>query len=66
MWPFKRKRSHKADEYFQQKFKEHMGREAFDTVKKAHAMRHRYPDLSGPELVRMVYWGTSGANQSAT
>jgi hypothetical protein len=62
IWPFKR-RSHSADQYFAGKFRESMGREAHATVCTAFALRHQYPDLSGPELVRLVYWGGSGAAQ---
>lgn len=60
MWPLKRK-IHKADQYFNEKFKVPMGREAFTVVTEAHARRHEFPELSGPELVRLMYWGTSGA-----
>ena len=52
---------HPADEYFKAKFHEPMGREAHAIVFEAHTLRHRYPDLSGPELVRLVYWGASGS-----
>jgi hypothetical protein len=61
MIKFFRRKTHKSDEYFRQKFTVPMGREAFCTVTEAHAIRHRFPDLSGPELVRLVYWGASGA-----
>lgn len=57
---FRRKR-HQADEYFKNKFREPMGREAHATVFTARSIRHRHPDLSGPELVRLVYWGASGS-----
>jgi hypothetical protein len=62
IWPFKRKK-HQADEYFRRKFKEPMGREAFKILYEARSIRHQYPDLSGPELVRLVYWGASGARE---
>ncbi|QIG70757.1 hypothetical protein EVB91_206 [Rhizobium phage RHph_I1_18] len=58
-----RSKSHKADEYFKAKFRERMGREAFRIVYAARSIRHQYPDLSGPELVRLVYWGASGAKE---
>ena len=61
MWPFRRK-PHKADEYFRQKFAVSMGREAHRIVFQAYDIRHQYPDLSGPELIRLVYWGASGAS----
>lgn len=32
-------------------------------VLEAIALSFRYRDLSGPELIRLVYWGTSGEPQ---
>lgn len=64
MWPFKK---HKADSYFKAKFREighpkhQSGLEAYKIVLEAHYIRHQYPDLSGPELIRLVYWGASGS-----
>lgn len=66
MWTFAL-RVHKADEYFKSKFREignpswESGKEALKIVEEAWFIRHRYPDLSGPELIRLVYWGASGA-----
>lgn len=66
MWPFRRKK-HKADEWFKHKFREignprwESGKEAWRIVQEAYFVRHRYPELSGPELVRLVYWGASGS-----
>ena len=57
------RKPHKADEYFRAKFQQPMGREAFAIVAEAWSNRHKYPDLSGPELVRLVYWGASGASE---
>jgi hypothetical protein len=54
---------HKADGYFDRKFGEPMGREAFGIVSEAYGIRHQYPALSGPELVRLVYWGASGSSE---
>lgn len=61
MWPFRRK-AHQADEYFRAKFRERMGDDAYKIVFEARHIRHQYPELSGPELVRLVYWGASGAH----
>lgn len=55
-----KKKSHQADEYFKHKFKERMSTESYRIVFEAHSIRHDYPDLSGPELIRLVYWGASG------
>ena len=60
MWPFHRKR-HRADEYFKEKFRQPLGREAHSILFEARHIRHQYPDLDGPELVRLVYWGASGS-----
>ncbi|QIG67720.1 hypothetical protein PP747_gp019 [Rhizobium phage RHph_Y38] len=60
---FKRK-PHQADAYFKAKLREQMGKEAFHIVCEAKRIRHQYPDLSGPELVRLVYWGASGEKDS--
>ncbi len=57
---FKRRR-HKSDEYFKAKFREPMSSDAFNILNEACHIRHEYPDLSGPELVRLVYWGASGS-----
>lgn len=60
IWPF---RKHQADAYFRHKFR-HEGpttTEGWNTLLEAKWLRHQYPDLSGPELVRLVYWGASGA-----
>lgn len=54
---------HKTDEYFRAKFKEPMSREAHDILFEAQSIRHQYPNLSGPELVRLVYWGASGTKE---
>jgi hypothetical protein len=55
---------HKADTYFSEKFlRGQMGKEAFGIVSEAYRVRHRYPGLSGPELVRLVYWGASGSTE---
>lgn len=54
-------KKHQADEYFREKFRHSMGNEAFCTLMEANRIRHQHPDLSGPELVRLVYWGASGA-----
>jgi hypothetical protein len=51
---------HKADEYFKHKLLEAETEEARKLFLEAKAIRHTYPDLSGPELVRLVYWGASG------
>jgi hypothetical protein len=64
MWPFKR-RTHKADEYFRHKLRERMSAESSKIVWEARSIRHQYPDLSGPELVRLVYWGASGTPEPA-
>lgn len=55
---------HKADAYFKAKFNERMGPEAHRIVFEAQSLHHQYPDLSGPELVRLVYWGTSGSTDA--
>ena len=62
MWPF---RKHKADEYFREKWKRERPntREGWYVLAEAERIRHQYPDLSGPELVRLVYWGASGTPQ---
>lgn len=52
---------HKADAYFAKRFWSARGHGGSEVVAEAHAMRHRFPDLSGPELVRLAYWGASGA-----
>ena len=52
---------HKADAYFKAKQEEWLSREALDIIFEAKRIRHRYPELSGPELVRLVYWGASGS-----
>jgi hypothetical protein len=52
---------HQADEYFRQKFRERLTLESHRVVFTARKIRHQHPDLSGPELVRLVYWGASGA-----
>jgi len=54
-------RAHKSDEYFRSKFRDCMSREAHAIVFEARSIRHSYPELSGPELVRLVYWGASGS-----
>lgn len=61
MWPFKPRKPHQADEYFKMKFREPLDREAWSILMEAKSIRHEYPDLSGPELVRLVYWGASGS-----
>lgn len=53
--------THQADAYFAQKFRSAHRHGGSVVVAEAHAMRHRFPDLSGPELVRLAYWGASGA-----
>jgi hypothetical protein len=58
-----RRPSHKADAYFKQKFRSQLTAEEHNIVFDAYSIRHQYPDLSGPELVRLVYWGTSGTPQ---
>lgn len=57
---FWKSKPHIADEYFKYKFREPMSSEARNIVFDAHSIRHKYPELSGPELVRLVYWGASG------
>lgn len=61
MWPFKRRRQHQADGYFDSLRRARMSRDTRQLVATAWAIRHDYPDLSGPELVRLVYWGVSGS-----
>lgn len=60
-WP--RSEPHKADEYFDHKLMEPLSRESRRIVGEAYRLRHQYPDLSGPELVRLVYWGASGSKE---
>jgi hypothetical protein len=61
MFGWLRRPPHKADEYFKFKFRQPMGVEAHRIVCEAYSIRHQYPDLDGPELVRLVYWGASGS-----
>lgn len=63
MWPF---RKHQADEYFRFKlrYERPHTKEGWDALLEAKSIRHKYPDLSGPELVRLAYWGTSGTPES--
>jgi hypothetical protein len=53
--------SHPADTYFKQKLTEPMSAESRKLLINAKAIRHSHPDLSGPELVRLIYWGASGS-----
>lgn len=53
-------RKHQADGYLKHKLLEVETEEGRKTILEAIAIRHTYPDLSGPELVRLVYWGASG------
>ena len=56
-------KKHKSDDYFKEKFKEPMGREARIIVTEARRIRHRHPDLTGVQLVRLVYWGAPGEDE---
>jgi hypothetical protein len=60
---FKRDKKHQADVFFKQKFKTHLTRDGYKIVEDAYNMRHEYPDLSGPELIRLSYWGVSGNSE---
>lgn len=51
---------HQSDLYFKQKFNERLEYESHQILREAQRIRHQHPTLSGPELVRLVYWGTSG------
>ena len=51
---------HQADAYFKQALREVETEEGRKTILEAKSIRHAYPNLSGPELVRLVYWGASG------
>lgn len=62
LWSSRRK--HPADAYFRHKFLEQMQPDSYRIVCAAYNIRHDYPDLSGPELVRLVYWGASGASEN--
>lgn len=66
MWPF-RPKPHRADEYFRYKLAHDRPEtdEGWDILLAAKRLRHRYSALSGPELVRLVYWGASGARDEA-
>ena len=48
---------HQSDEYFRQKFSQELTRDAWELLNKARDIRHRYPQLTGPELVHLAYWG---------
>jgi len=63
MWPF---RKHQADEYFKRKFRYERPetKEGWNALLEAKWISHKYPDLSGPELVRLVYWGASGVSEA--
>lgn len=65
-WPFRR-RKHQADEYFRYKWKHERPetKEGWNILMEAQRIRHQYPELSGPELVRLVYWGASGSPEPA-
>lgn len=55
---------HIADEYFKHKLREDMSLDSRRIVRKAQSVRHQFPSLSGPELVRLVYWGASGSAET--
>lgn len=63
MWPFKRR----SPEYratrkeLWRKFHSTTTRDGSRTVSQALALQPKYPDLSSGELVRLAYWGASGA-----
>ncbi|QIG76543.1 hypothetical protein EVC27_018 [Rhizobium phage RHph_I1_6] len=59
-----RRKPHQADLYFKRKFREQMRPESYRLVREAHRIRHQYPHLTGPELVRLVYWGSIGERNS--
>lgn len=54
---FKKPEPHQADGYFKWKFKQRLSSEAWLLVYHAKQIRHQYPDLTGQELVHLVYWG---------
>lgn len=62
LWIFVKGRSkpHQADEYFKNKFLEPMSNESHAILCTAYFSRHQHPDLTGPELVRLAYWGVVG------
>ena len=55
---------HKSDAYFKMKFNERLDQDAHRILCEAQSLRHQYPGLSGPELVRLVYWGASGSTEA--
>jgi hypothetical protein len=50
------------DAYFKLKLLEAENKEARELVLEAYALRHNHPNLSGPELLRLAYWGAAGTN----
>lgn len=63
MWPFKRKPKSEARQYLDEKFADPtLSREGRDIIREATTLSYQHPDLSGPELIRLAYWGASGAS----
>lgn len=50
------------DAYFRAKLREAENKEARDLVLKAQSLGRDHPNLSGPELLRLAYWGAAGTN----
>ena len=64
MWPFKRKPKSEARQYLDAKFADPtLSREGRDIIREATRLEPLHPELSGPELIRLAYWGTPGAFQ---
>ena len=56
-----RPKPHQADAYFTDMFRQSLARHKteYHVLREAHAIRHRHPDLSGPELVAIITDGPS-------
>lgn len=57
-----RKTKDEVGSYLDRKWFDATTKEGRDIVREATALRQLHPDLSGPELIRLAYWGVSGAN----
>lgn len=57
MWPF---RPNPVRAYLWDKMARTTTKEGAGVVSDAMRLQRKYPDLSGPELIRLAYWGTSG------
>lgn len=58
--------THPADAYFAAKWRDNPPEtaEGRQVLGEAQRLRHQHPGLSGPELVRLAYWGASGTQET--